>query len=1426
MQNTGSNDVTYVFSTTGSLDLPYSATLSGTATTNTNSGSTVTVFSSGSIFGKKYKNQFRNYEPILIIGRKNQNSDFVMTGGFDVSTRTSVGSSSVFSLPIRNKIENIFVLKFSSPGDPQSSSDSYLDIESGEYSPYTALPYRNLQQREIISELSTNHADGPYDGILGNNTASFHKVNKNPRYAIVQNGNTVITGSINSNNHVLSAIPYYNESVNWIKSLFPKLSGSVDSFVHWLFTTGSSIISGSYNIPFFSCSNSKIDLTGSWFNWIHEANGQSASYFLEKHYNKSHITNINKLQKDREDNLYYVLNKNKFNDIFGNKDKNSYSSFIEPTIDSTNLSISSKFIDSNNNKRQINISVSTLGFANIALNKAYNVRSNINEQINKSLMLFKDINANNIALNQTCFPNNRTLSLDKTRTRPGWSFPYWNSNPDIRKKDSGTFVSEYFEERFTEDYPIGLTYRYATGSSWHLDLSGYYISAINYSQSNFDSIKRFGELRWTFPNVYPVSLLIGSPQYESSTFPAPPFFDSDDEFVQNIKTKYIDYSQIPEFSLNNIITSSNLPLKNSYISDVFYYKPEPVGKSLSHDCALEVSSSITFSGNDRTISFWAKNTEAVYDHALAEFDGLMWLYFEPWPYYSSDPNGITLSLTADGLSASIGETISNSWVYNTITINNGNLLYYINGTLIGTQQTSTFSSAHGDKFILMSNDLSQFNIANIAYFDYALTSEEIASLSSAGVGFNLKNKYNSIWTGTIPSIYWHTSDLTGTIQNSGYGGPAKLTVSGNLDISSHRLSTQFADLYNPFAIGWSNALKNVDLFQITGSTLSSSLTTFNLHSIENKEPKYIKFKFNMVNKLRPYKNFYPVQKTLEIASVFSSSLEYSGSVWPLYTHFAAPGLLYNSIRSGLPLQFPKIFDSLPSVSSDNEGYWLSGALDFENLYDIHSKMYQIRLGSYYDSSAYSVYTGTQDDNRYRSIIKNFIKESNVFFMKNEDLSYFESAKESEFKIMSKSLTYSMELKINDLYNFNVISPDSPVEKYYKQSSGLSTINSFGPFGRKSSTYTGSYTVSYVNCPYLPPYLKRMNYPTDGHNITVTSKTFPRLKIDFVPSETRQYSIAEIFSSATFSYEEDVVYDVCSGVIPMVDVPSFGIESNYQTLDKIFNIFSIKQDVHKSVANYTWNISGKAEFPYLDYTHITSYHTGVFNNIKLSETGMWLQYGEIPSENKGLRLNLIEITGNHRWRNTYGTSSFYDTTNYGSLLDVCGFDKSKKSVNLCRLKDSKIIKELICLIPFDQKSNSFYEIDENSELAIKNKEYLREYIVPPHLDNVYGLSNKSYFMIFAESTSELDREDLSRIWQNCMPKISIDHEFYQKSITLSSDDYPIIKDIIKDNCDWLVFKSKQRANNNKVQFENYGYNWPYDNFSLIELLKIESEIGYD
>jgi hypothetical protein len=58
--------------------------------------------------------------------------------------------------------------------------------------------------------------------------------------------------------------------------------------------------------------------------------------------------------------------------------------------------------------------------------------------------------------------------------------------------------------------------------------------------------------------------------------------------------------------------------------------------------------------------------------------------------------------------------------------------------------------------------------------------------------------------------------------------------------------------------------------------------------------------------------------------------------------------------------------------------------------------------------------------------------------------------------------------------------------------------------------------------------------------------------------------------------------------------------------------------------------------------------------------------------------------------------------------------------------------------------------------------------------------------------------------------------------------------MQDRVRWMVFKVKQRAENNyyntlegstKAQELLFGYNWPYDYFSMIEFAKIDSTVHY-
>ena len=257
---------------------------------------------------------------------------------------------------------------------------------------------------------------------------------------------------------------------------------------------------------------------------------------------------------------------------------------------------------------------------------------------------------------------------------------------------------------------------------------------------------------------------------------------------------------------------------------------------------------------------------------------------------------------------------------------------------------------------------------------------------------------------------------------------------------------------------------------------------------------------------------------------------------------------------------------------------------------------------------------------------------------------------------------------------------------------------------------------------------------------------------------------------------------------------------------------------------------------------------------------------------------------------------YSTT--GSLIDVCGFDVESKRIG--RLAESKKISEAVVAIPVNT-DGSFVKIpkeayltqlknmtqkniaidvgDFGAPLQIKTTSIsdmirkMKKYVIPPHLDFVHNqdiLDDKDmgpFVMYIFEFHHTLSQKDLSHIWQNMMPDISvtaekdeafIEHpvltgpnfEFFGTSTgVLTGPDAMNTSEIkvFPDHLRWMVFKVKQRAKNNydavtiagekEVGFglgdlqskstTAYGgnqlafsYNWPYDFFSLVELGKVE------
>ncbi len=146
--------------------------------------------------------------------------------------------------------------------------------------------------------------------------------------------------------------------------------------------------------------------------------------------------------------------------------------------------------------------------------------------------------------------------------------------------------------------------------------------------------------------------------------------------------------------------------------------------------------------------------------------------------------------------------------------------------------------------------------------------------------------------------------------------------------------------------------------------------------------------------------------------------------------------------------------------------------------------------------------------------------------------------------------------------------------------------------------------------------------------------------------------------------------------------------------------------------------------------------------------------------------------------------------------------------------------------------------------------MTEYNLPPHLDWITNREIQPFVMYILEFKHTLDQQDLADIWQGIMPKIALTPQLENTFITheLNANEFFEGKKLPPD-IKWKIFKIKKKAKNNyydltvnsaddekfKFSFKNdssqplqYSYNWPYDYFSLVELVNVEAKLesGFD
>lgn len=373
-----------------------------------------------------------------------------------------------------------------------------------------------------------------------------------------------------------------------------------------------------------------------------------------------------------------------------------------------------------------------------------------------------------------------------------------------------------------------------------------------------------------------------------------------------------------------------------------------------------------------------------------------------------------------------------------------------------------------------------------------------------------------------------------------------------------------------------------------------------------------------------------------------------------------------------------------------------------------------------------------------------------------------------------------------------------------------------------------------------------------------------------------------------------------------------------------------KDVNKSVGQ-RWVIQPKWETPMLNFNDDGVHKiTDAAGNLSVPfygsasvPRGMWHQFGIIPdSPSEGVFMEIGEIPND--WlkyhydvvtnNSVYNNSNAQDNgkniyLNMESLVDLIGFENT--SARLGELPEKITIKEAIVAVPYvvdSMTTTEFNKLKDNDNLLDRKKFFniprsridsalesefgsaagdslasagtsirrlvrkMQDYVLPPQFDFLNNTDIDPVVMYMFEFKYDLDKDDLSYIWQNVAPR-------NYKKITFASDAVAHdlgINELMNannllnnDNLRWMVFKVKQRAHSvyssmltqqsaegirqgtsvsGKFQLYNgeqlaqtpsfamqteettpeypVEFNWPYDYLSLVELIKVDVEVKYD
>ena len=1314
----------------------------------------------------------KNYQVVMTSGRKNNNIWFVKNEGISNTTADSLFFSGVvdFALPQRDTNKTVIVERFSAPGGPDVSSRGILDSESEEYSVYNAMPWRNLSVRLPLNVWSSQRCErfGLRSGTAAraidyDGTASYHKTNRNRfKQAVEKDGGQ-------SENQTDSGIFYKFVHDNWfVQHAIPRS----DIQYTWMTASVASTKtlgyqSASTNYDFVSASDFGSTLEGVVRTW-----GRSFS------------------SDDNADSGFI------FTDFVG-MNTNLY----EPLTASTNH-LGQDSIVTITSYRNTDLVPGTVGGAHDA-------------ELFNSLMLkrngpyqfpsWKQIRGNEHPIARDMVKNNR-YSRDN-RTRP---------------RSAATLIS-YTEPPITSKFkPLVHT------------LS--------------DKFNKTIRLRSTYGNNL-VSFANANLERDTATT------------ITNIDAPQ-SYNDL--LRVHNEVNGVNIK-KISYRETIY---PKQVNTYLNETRQRD--------GTGFTISFWAdsrsgrKQTDVLNSQGFTIGSQSVWALDARENFTTADIAEVS---GTGGLSGGGEGELQTNWT----TYHSGNF-----------------------EHITASAQYVRRNPADLANGSDVLNGGCSDTLWEAGTQ-----------AGKNPFYYKDYNDYAQELRAKGkeYSIIPEFRISEHMEyyigknngnfLASNPAFLSITGAAAPFASAPSHDDASDSSFFKTYSH-SDFLKHFELIEEDHKDslkPSRLTLTCNGLMKFVPYSGFYPVSRTLELATLFSRSyganVDYQGGesantaqAWRAFlTPMFAPGIMYNTIKSGLAVDYP-IFTGDWNQTNNQINSSFDKRLPFETL--VEPENFLAAVASIVDAEPHekarlqvtASWNGVGKlGPLYKLAMHNFLAESTDFFLDGGRYTSFKSLPQGHpnFGVADPNITeYTMDIK---LAQDNVLSPlyiigDGEQLMY-------SSASAFGPpchyelrsgFGGESTMF-----------PFTPPHftyaayarLRFAPFKAVGDETKYTlDEIVSHLNIDYAHG----FSLGQSLSNYVGPGLEDWMQLSASiSLLSTAKVPKIefdAIEGNpVRALDDLSDELNM------------WVIEPKFETIILDFSRTTLEAAGRYPTNPTQGNvcrGMWHQYGDLPVDHNGLTLQIKDSRGSIDGADQgVGTLNNFDRITSGSLADLVGFAKESKTLGTPPME--KVIREAIVAVPFvmrgrekqfiripkvqlrdaqglerRRKDPSVEEVVLAGESVRNMVEAMDKYVIPPRMNFLKYDQISPFVMYFMEFEHRLTQQDLVDIWQNLPPNIALN--FKQESATISHDLVPgeFFNIGAKDNLGslelpkdirWMVFKVKQKAKWNyyektsdvadderfkfnfrgrgkgKLTAPDYSWNWPYDYFSLVELVKIDAEVEF-